>query len=86
MLWQDIVIFIANIFLSASLIVQVYYGYKEKIGPIKYPTSIPTFLGLFAISIAYWTLGLTASAAITSISGTLWFILFTQRVIYNKKS
>lgn len=85
MLWQDTVISIANIFFSISLAIQVYCGFKEKTGPIKHATSIPTFLGLFAMSFAYWTLGLLFSSAITSLVGFLWFILFAQRLIYNKK-
>jgi len=86
MIWQDTVISIANIISSVSLIFQVYSGYKEKVGPIKFQTSIPVFMSLFAISYAFWTLGLYLSAAVTTFSGILWLILFIQRVIYFKKT
>lgn len=85
MTWQDTVISVANIFFALSLIAQIYYGYKEKVGPIKFPTSIPSFLGLYAMSVAYWSLGLYYSAMICVINGTLWLTLFAQRLAYNKK-
>ncbi len=84
MTWQDIVIALANLVFSIALLVQVYYGFKEKSGPIKYYTSVPTFLGLFAISITFLTLSLYFSASVTFLAGIMWFILFIQRVIYQK--
>lgn len=86
MSWQDIIISIANIFFATSLTVQVYYGIKEKSGPIKYLTSIPTCAGLYAIAIAFWTLGLYSSAAISFFNGTLWLALSIQRMIYSKNN
>jgi len=85
MIWQDAVISIANVLFSVSLIFQGYSGFKEKAGPIKFQTSIPTFVGLFAMSFAFWSLGLFSSAAISLFNGVLWFILFIQRVLYGKK-
>ncbi len=85
MIWQDGVITAANVLFSISIAIQVYYGFREKIGPIKFQTSIPTFIGLFAMSVAFWSLGLISSAAISFLSGLLWFMLFIQRVIYGKK-
>jgi hypothetical protein len=86
MTWQDTVISISNIVASISLVFQVYYGFKEKVGPIKYPPSIPVFMSLFAISYSFWTLELRLSAIITFISASLWVMLFLQRVMYNKKN
>lgn len=83
--WQDTVIAIANVVFSISLIIQVYYGFKEKIGPIKFLTSLPTFIGLFAISFAFWTLGLYFSTIVSFFNGVLWSLLFVQKLIYNKK-
>jgi cellulose synthase/poly-beta-1,6-N-acetylglucosamine synthase-like glycosyltransferase len=84
MIWQDIVISTANIVFVISLIPQVYYGFKEKVGPIKFQTSIPTSLGLCTMSYALWTLGLSVSAVVTFLSGLMWGVLFIQRLIYKK--
>ncbi len=84
--WQDIVISFASILFSISLFIQIYYNFKEKTGPIKHWTSIPTCVGLYAITLSYWTLGLYFSTVISFISGTLWLILFLQRLIYDKTS
>lgn len=84
MIWQDIVITCASILFSVSLIPQVYSGFKEKIGPIKFQTSIPTFIGLYVVSFVYYTLSLYFSSVITFITGTVWLILFIQRLIYKK--
>ncbi len=84
MIWQDIVITAASVLFSLSLIPQVYSGFKERTGPIKFQTSIPTCIGLYAITIAMWTLSLTFSAIVTFITGALWFLLFLQRALYKK--
>lgn len=83
MSWQDIVISIANVIFTVSLAVQVYYGFREKTGPIKYQASIPTSIGLYAISLCYWTLGLYFSTGIALVNATLWFILSLQRKWYH---
>lgn len=80
--WQDITISLANVLFSVSLIIQVYYGFKEKVGPIKYLTSIPTFVGLYTVSFVFVTLTLYLSAIISFLNGTLWLLLFIQRLIY----
>lgn len=85
MIWQDAAISIANVLFTISLSFQVYSGFKEKTGPIKFQTSAPTFVGLFAMAIAFWSLGLFSSAAISFLNGILWFTLFVQRIIYSKK-
>ena len=84
MSWQDLVITIANILFSASLIPQVYCGYKEKSGPIKFQTSVPTFIGLFAMSVALWSMGLYYSSAMSACGGLMWLMLFAQRIAYKK--
>lgn len=82
MTWQDIVLTVANIVFSISLLPQVFFGFKEKTGSIRLQTSIPTFLGLYAISFVYWTLALYFAATVSLITGTMWFLLFLQRVLY----
>lgn len=84
-MWQDYVITAASFIFSAALIPQVYKGYKEKKGTISYATSGPTFIGLYAICYAYFTLDLFLSMAISLITGTLWFALFIQRLVYKKQ-
>ncbi len=83
--WQDIVITITTIVFSIALFPQIYRGFKEKKGHIAYATSVPTFIGLFVISFAYYTLGLFFSTIMTFITGTLWLILFIQRVKYGNQ-
>ncbi len=84
MIWQDILISSMSIVFSVSLIPQIYSGFKEKVGPIKFQTSIPTFIGLYVVSFTYWTLALFFSSVITFITGTVWLILFIQRLMYQK--
>ena len=84
MLWQDILITTASFVFSLALFPQIYYGFKEKKGHITYATSVPTFIGLYAICIAYFSLHLVLSTIVCFITGTLWFILFIQRWMYNK--
>ena len=56
MVWQDLVIFIVNIALSYSLSYQVYTGYKEKKGNLTLTTSSITFIGLYIISLTFFSL------------------------------
>lgn len=80
---QDLVIFVANIVISFSLIPQVWFGFKDKKGPVRYVTSIPYALSLYAIAGAYVSLGeLSLSALITALAATLWLILALQRWMY----
>jgi len=84
MLWQDIVITIASIIFSISLFPQVYLGFKNKKGYITFATYIPTFIGLYVVCVTYFTLGLFLSAVMCFITGTIWLILFFQRLIFGK--
>ncbi len=84
MVWQDIVISIVNIVFSISLFPQVYYGFKKKRWLITLATSLPAFTGLYIMAFAFFTLSLYYSAVMTAITGTLWMILFMQRVIYKE--
>lgn len=85
MIWQDLVLTIVNIVFSISLIPQVIHGFKEKKGLITLPTSIPTFIGLYVIGGTYLTMNLFFSSVMAFATGTLWFILFIQRLIYKEK-
>lgn len=82
--WQDIVISIANIMFSSSVVYQVYYGFKKKKGLITLTTAIMTIIGLIAIAITFFTLSLHFSAIISIISAFFWLILFIQRIVFKK--
>ena len=84
MAWQDIIITIVAVIFSYALIPQVYKGFKTKKQAIVLQTSLITFLALYVLAISYLTLDLFFSSITTFITGTLWMILFIQRVIYKK--
>lgn len=84
MLWQDLVITAATLVFGASLIPQIYHGFKKKKGFVTLATSGPTFIGLYAITIAFFTLPLFFSSIMSLITGTLWLILFLQGLKYKK--
>ncbi len=65
-----------------ALLPQVYQGFKHKKGFINLQTSVITAIGMYAISYAYLTLKLYFSAFMGLITGTLWIILFFQKMIY----
>jgi hypothetical protein len=82
MVWQDIIITIANLMFTYSLINQVHHGFKKKKGFLTITTSVLTFIGLYAMAVAFFTLGLYFSAIVATINATLWFVLFIQKMIY----
>jgi hypothetical protein len=84
MVWQDLVIAIANILFGYSLAYQVYVGFKEKRGYLTLQTSLLTFVSLYAIAVAYSTLDLFVSTIVCIFNGTMWVLLFVQRIIYKK--
>jgi hypothetical protein len=84
MSWQDIVLSVVSVVFSIALIPQIIDGYKYKRGGINILTSMPTFTGLYVISFVYYTLSLYFSSFVSIFMGTLWLILFIQRVIYKK--
>lgn len=86
MIWQDVVIAVANVVFSISLIPQVFHGFKKRVGPIKFQTSIPLFIGLFSMSFTFFTLSLYFSAVGSFTQGILWLVLVIQRLIYSKKN
>ena len=84
MVWQDIVIACANLLFTFALCGQVYHGFKKKKGFILLKTSGLTSLGLYAISISFFTLSLYYSGIVSSINATLWTTLFFQTKVYGK--
>lgn len=84
MVWQDIIIAIANVLFGYSLAYQVYLGYKEKKGFLALRASFLTAIGLYAMSFAFFSLMLYISSVVAFFSGTIWLLLFVQRLIYGK--
>ena len=84
MIWQDLVISIANILFSLSLVYQAFKGFKEKKGFLAIPTSSLTTVALYAIAFVYFNLELYISAIVSILNGTIWLLLFIQGIIYKK--
>jgi hypothetical protein len=84
MVWQDIVISLTNILFGYSLIYQVYLGFKERKGFLAIQTSLPTTIGLYALSFTFFTLKLYLSTIISFFNGSLWLILLVQKIVYKK--
>jgi hypothetical protein len=84
MVWQDIVIAIANILFTLSIANQVYHGFRRKKGFLLLKTSGLFSLGLYAIAISFFSLSLFYSGIVITINASLWLTLFIQRIIYGK--
>jgi hypothetical protein len=82
---QDIVITIASVIISLSLIPQVILGFKTKTGPVSYWTSIPYALSLSAVGLSFASLELWLSTIVTAITVLLWTILAIQKYMYSSK-
>jgi hypothetical protein len=65
-----------------ALVPQVWEGFVKKKGFISPWTSAPTFIALYVMTIAYWTLGLFLSTIVLFVTGTLWLVLWVQRLLY----
>ncbi len=84
MIWQDMAIAGANVVFSLALIPQVFYGFKRKRGLMTIATSLPSFMGLYVMSIAFFTLSLHFAAVFSFINATFWLTFFIQRLVYKK--
>lgn len=85
MIWQDIIISWAGVVFILGLSYQVVSNMKDKKSHISLLNSIPTFIWLYAMSYAFYTLELYFSSITTWVTWTLWFILCLQEIYYNKK-
>ena len=84
MVWQDVVIAIANVLFGYSLVYQVYRGFKEKKGFLTLQASVLTTIGLYALAFSFFTLNLFFSAIVATFNGTMWLLLFVQRLMYEQ--
>ncbi len=83
MAWQDITITIIMIAFSYALIPQIIKGFKKRKSLLSLQTALITSIGMFILTITYYTLNLTFSAIMAFITGTLWTTLLIQSKIYN---
>ena len=81
-MWQDIVITIANFIFAYALIPQVVKGFKDKKAHIHIQTGLLTTTGMYAMSFAFFSLGLLFSTIIGVFNATMWLLLFIQSLIY----
>jgi hypothetical protein len=82
MIWQDLVIAIANILMGYALIPQVYKGFRNKRVFIAFQTGLITTIALYVMGITLLTLKLYFSSIIALFNGIMWTILFIQTIIY----
>jgi hypothetical protein len=82
MVWQDLIIALANVLFGYSLVYQIWKGYVDKKGYLSLQTSFLTTTGLFALSISFFTLNLKVSSLVALFNGFLWLTLFIQGIIY----
>lgn len=82
MTWHDTIITICIIFFSYALVPQIYQGFKQKKGFINLQTSLITFIGMYVLAFTYFKLDLIFSTIMAMIAGTLWLILFIQKINY----
>jgi hypothetical protein len=84
MIWQDIIITIANILMGYALIPQIYKGFKSRKNYITVQTGIITTIALYIMGTTFLTLKLYLSSGITLFNAILWMILLIQSIIYKK--
>lgn len=82
-MWQDMLIFVVSLVLSYGLVVQVIHGFKDKKGHITFQTGLVTTIGMYLITISFFTLGMLFSGMVTFFNGTMWLTLFIQKLKYN---
>lgn len=82
MVWQDVIIAIANVLFGYSLVFQVWKGYRDKKGYLALQSSFLTMIGLYALAFSFYTLSLIVSTVVSAFNGTMWLILFIQGIMY----
>lgn len=82
--WQDIIISLANLLFTYSLLYQVVHGFRKRKGFLTLTMSGLTAFGLYAVGVSFFTLRLYFSATVATINATLWLTLFIQGLIYEK--
>jgi len=81
-MWQDIIITIVNLIFAYALVHQVLKGFKDKKAHIHFQTGLLNTMGMYAMAVAYLTLGLWFSTIIGTFNATMWLLLFLQGLLY----
>ena len=84
MIWQDIVIALANTIFIFSLSEQAYEIIKKKSSSLSLINSMTLGLGLSAISFSMFTLDLYFSSIVTGLNALLWFVISILTLKYRK--
>ena len=82
MVWQDIIVAIANVVFIYAMIPQVTYGFKTKKGLISIQFSLLNILAMIGLGIVYFSFNLIFSVFLNIILIILWLILLFQRISY----
>ena len=82
MAWQDIVITVSIILMSYALVPQVIRGFKLRKNLISLQTSFITTISIYAVTVAFFSLGLYFSAVMDFVIATLWLVIFIQGIAY----
>jgi len=81
MIWQDILITLANILMGYALIPQVIKGFKTR-KSLTLQTTLLTVIGLILTDVCFFTLKLYLSFGLTLITTIIWTILLAQSIVY----
>ena len=84
MIWQDVVIALANTIFIFSLAEQLYEIIKAKSSTLSLINTFTLGVGLSAISVAMFTLDLYFSSFVTAMNALLWFVIGFLTVKYRK--
>ena len=84
MVWQDIAIAGATVLIIISLLYQVFFDFKHKVGSMTLPSAGAYIVALAIITFALFTLELYISTVLMGLNTSLWVVLFFQRVKYGK--
>lgn len=80
MVWQDIVLSLAECALLVSIIPQIVLGFKKKKGYITYATSINSTLCLLAVGVSMFTLSLYVTSLVAFLNAFAWSLFIVQRM------
>ena len=78
--WQDIVMMLACLGFSYSLIPQIIYNIKYNSVGLSWQTIIITCFGMICMSICFYSLKLFYTAAMNTLSSICWIIILSQKI------
>jgi len=81
-MWQDFVMGGVGTLFGIALIPEVYRGFKQKIQHMSKYTTVTTAVGIYVLAYAEYTLGMVYAPLLSSLTATLWVLIFVQSIIY----